>query len=89
MAIDYSIKGKGTDRKTVRVVNEYQYDEKGNILVRPWDSDIDYLYGVTVRVNGKVFFDSNVFSNPAKSDMKVCFCEPYSFSHSKINSGDE
>ena len=54
MAIDYSIKGKGNDRKTVNVINEYTYDTKGRIIRHPWDSDVEYLYETTVKFRGTI-----------------------------------
>lgn len=52
MAVDYSIKGKGNDRKTVQVINEYEYNSKGVIIRHPWDSDVEYLYKYTLKFRG-------------------------------------
>ena len=90
MAVDYSIPGKGNERKTGYVINEYLYDTTGKIIKRPWedrdseldsenqrmhdsdrhdwkaddsdlqiqiwdnDSDIQYLYDVTVKFRGTI-----------------------------------
>ena len=61
MAVDYSIPGKGTARKTGYVINEYLYDTTGKIIKRPWedrdsdlDSDIQYLYNYSVMFRGVI-----------------------------------
>ena len=38
MAVDYSIPGKGNERKTGYVINEYLYDTTGKIIKRPWET---------------------------------------------------
>lgn len=54
MAIDYSKKGKGNDRKIVDVINKYTFNTRGRIIENPWDSDVDYLFSTTVKFRGRV-----------------------------------